>query len=331
MTKITDFVCPQCKSDLDFYVNEFICNKCHKKYNLVDNIFNFFLDTLSEINEQEYTIEFNLNVLYNTSIDLETRIKYFNTRFKHNLNNAKIFDYLNENYLQILEVGCGTMQPLLALGNNYTDLQQIWGIDISWPLLLRARENSPSTKLCRADASALPFKDQKFNLIWARHMLYHVESPAAVLNECRRCLHTDGVFCLSTNSKINKPQMHEFHAQLLKTKGIEIVSSRRGSERFPAEEAEDKVKPFFQYVIKCSYQGYFEFATVNEFLEYYISTTYFKKALGMGLEREDLIETALGLLREKPVLKLSNDGAVVLATNSLNRFQEMSRLGSIQK
>ena len=182
----------------------------------------------------------------------------------------------------MLEVGCGTMKPLLAVGNRYHGEQAVWGIDISLPLLLRARENAPRASLARADAERLPFRNGSFDLVWARHMLYHTERPEAVVRECRRCLGRAGVFAVSTNSARNKPEMHSFHRRLMRMHGLEGVGAKRGSERFPAENAAAILRQYFDHVLDVPYTGRFRFADAGEFLEYYASTTNFKLAVRAG-------------------------------------------------
>jgi len=321
-----DYVCPCCKGKLIFSKTTVVCTNCNSKYDVKESILDLFCCNSLTSDKREYSIEFNSKGLYKESKGLETRIRYFRTRFRHNLECSRIVSYLNHHSPRVLEVGCGTMEPLLPVGSDYDSNQRIWGVDLSWTLLLCARTNSPNTKLCRANASIMPFRNQFFDLIWARHMLYHVSKPVVVLKECQRCLKQSGVFCLSTNSKANKPEMHEFHIQLLRKYGIEIAYSSRGSERFPAEEAGERVRPFFQHVIEVPYKGSFEFLSSNEFMDYYVTTAYFKKAVSSGIDKVKLIRKVTSMLKEKPLLRLSNNGAVVFATNSLSQYKEMKKL-----
>ena len=262
---------------------------------------------------------------YGTSKELETRVKYFATRFHHDVRCQGAADELGHAASLILELGCGTMRPLLPIGSDYGETQKVWGVDSSVALLRRARENAPDAERCCGNAESLPFGDGVFDLVWARHMLYCVEHPSRALNEVRRCLRSDGVFCLSTNSEANKPEMHEFHKLVLKACGIQIGVSERLSDRFPAERAAAVTGGFFRYVIDCPYRGSFHFASPAEFLEYYVSTVFFRKTELLGASRELLIETAASLLAETPVLTVSNHGTIVFATNRAARYDELTR------
>ena len=53
----------------------------------------------------------------------------------------------------------------------------------------------------QGDAAALPFSDAAFDVVTARHMLYHVPDVAAVLAEFRRVLKPGGRFLAVTNAE----------------------------------------------------------------------------------------------------------------------------------
>ena len=106
-----------------------------------------------------------------------------------------------------------------------------------------------------------------------------------VVRECRRCLVRAGVFAVSTNSARNKPEMHSFHRRLMRMHGLERVGAKRGSERFPAENAAAILRQYFDHVLDVPYTGRFRFADAGEFLEYYASTTNFKLAVRAGEPR----------------------------------------------
>ena len=59
----------------------------------------------------------------------------------------------------------------------------------------------------QAGADALPFPDASFDVLTARHMLYHVPSVPAALAEFRRVLKPGGRFLATTNVAAYMPEL----------------------------------------------------------------------------------------------------------------------------
>ena len=320
-----DLACPDCHGELESGPDAASCIDCGSTYPVALGIVDFVGPTRDRPSATASNRAFVVETLYRTAADLETRVRLFNTRLRHNAGAGVRADFLSRQSRSVLEVGCGTMEPLLAVGSRYHGEQAVWGIDISLPLLLRARENAPRASLARADAERLPFRDGSFDLVWARHMLYHTERPEMVVRECRRCLVRAGVFAVSTNSARNKPEMHSFHRRLMRMHGLEGVGAKRGSERFPAENAAAILRQYFDHVLDVPYTGRFRFADAGEFLEYYASTTNFKLAVRAGgTSRDSLLASAEEILRERPLRSMSNDGTLVFASRSPDRIRALS-------
>ena len=311
--------CIICQGKLVFKEENYQCHNCQKWYNGYKLIFDF-LHNPNENKVIDYSIEFNTQVLYKTIKDLETRIKFFNERFKYKIDAEihNLLSWINNQSNLILEIGCGTLDPLLKIGFDYNQIQTIYGIDVSMPLLIKASQNFPNSQLFRANAEFLPFNNDCFDLVWARHMLYHTEYPMHVIKEVRRVLKLDGFFCLSTNSAINKPEMHDLHARLLKKLGDQKLledKGKRGSQRFPAEKSDLMVREYFKYVNKINYKGIFSFSSNDEFLEYYYSTAYFKKVIKAGYPEEQTKLIVKDLSKNIDLTKLTNNGAIVIGSD----------------
>ena len=59
----------------------------------------------------------------------------------------------------------------------------------------------PQATVKQADASALPFPDSNFDLVIANHMLYHLDSPEAAVEEFTRVLRPGGQLRVSLNGR----------------------------------------------------------------------------------------------------------------------------------
>ncbi|HEX6565493.1 MAG TPA: class I SAM-dependent methyltransferase, partial [Chthoniobacterales bacterium] len=89
---------------------------------------------------------------------------------------------------KILDIACGTGELERLILREHPD-QQMIGIDISENMLNFAREKCsayPNTAFLKADASALPFPDQTFDLVVSANSLHYFDKPGVSLAEMRR-------------------------------------------------------------------------------------------------------------------------------------------------
>ncbi|AXK79126.1 methyltransferase domain-containing protein [Pseudolabrys taiwanensis] len=99
---------------------------------------------------------------------------------------------------RILEIGVGTGLSF----DDYDHTTQITGIDISEPMIARARERLasgryPFVKELRVmDASALDYPDASFDCVVGQFVITLVDNPEQVLSECARVLRPGGQIIL---------------------------------------------------------------------------------------------------------------------------------------
>jgi 2-polyprenyl-6-hydroxyphenyl methylase/3-demethylubiquinone-9 3-methyltransferase len=116
-------------------------------------------------------------------------------------------------HASILDIGCGA-----GLLTNHLSLKGFTttGIDISQSSLLVA-QNSDTTGNVRykhANAYALPFQNESFDVVCAMDILEHVEEPALLIAEASRVLKPDGILFFHTFNR-------NFLSFLLIIKGVE--------------------------------------------------------------------------------------------------------------
>jgi len=99
---------------------------------------------------------------------------------------------------RILEIGVGTGLSF----DDYDMTNEITGIDISEPMIARARERIRSgrypfvKRLTVMDAHALAFPDAAFDCVVGQFVITLVENPECVLSECVRVLRPGGQIIL---------------------------------------------------------------------------------------------------------------------------------------
>jgi phosphatidylethanolamine/phosphatidyl-N-methylethanolamine N-methyltransferase len=99
---------------------------------------------------------------------------------------------------RILEVGVGTGISL----PHYSGANRICGVDISEPMLLKARERVTELGLSNVeglwvmDAEHLAFADESFDVVVAQYVITTVPNPEATLDEFARVLKPGGEIVL---------------------------------------------------------------------------------------------------------------------------------------
>lgn len=93
-----------------------------------------------------------------------------------------------------LDVGCGPGPVTASLARAVGPSGLALGVDISEPMLARAvrAESSPQTGFLRADAQALPLRDDAVDAVTSIAVLQLIPDPAAALAEMGRVLRPGG-------------------------------------------------------------------------------------------------------------------------------------------
>jgi SAM-dependent methyltransferase len=124
----------------------------------------------------------------------------------------------------VLDVGCGTGSFLrgLAAGGHTGALA---GVDTSLAAV-SGLASADGITASLADAMHLPFADATFDVVTARHMLYHVEDVDLALREANRVLRPGGVFAATVNHPGAKPHVFRLVAEVVAEVGIDVAPAR---------------------------------------------------------------------------------------------------------
>jgi ubiquinone/menaquinone biosynthesis C-methylase UbiE len=104
---------------------------------------------------------------------------------------------------RILEVGVGTAAAFARLRQRLRGSGELVGIDIAPGMLRATRRRLPDARVVQADARALPFVSDHFDLLWASYVLeiIPVAELRPLLEEFRRVLKPGGRMLLVCFSK----------------------------------------------------------------------------------------------------------------------------------
>ena len=104
---------------------------------------------------------------------------------------------------RVLEVAVGAAAAFERLARRVGPRGLLVGVDLSMGMLAATRRKVPGARLARADARALPFADDSFDLVWASYLfdLIPIAEMTPVLEELRRVLRGGGRLLLVNFSK----------------------------------------------------------------------------------------------------------------------------------
>jgi SAM-dependent methyltransferase len=170
---------------------------------------------------------------------------------------------------RVLDVGCahGDLLREMALQNG--DWGALVGFDLSAGMIDEALRQRGGDRVLWfvGDAQRLPFPAAIFDVVMARHMLYHVPDIVQAVKEAARVLLPGGHFLAVTNSAHTMP---EYHAILdraaLRFPGI--GRSLEAAGRFSLENGASLLAPHFDSVETHILEGTLRFPAPQPFLDY---------------------------------------------------------------
>ncbi|HJT01384.1 MAG TPA: methyltransferase domain-containing protein [Terriglobales bacterium] len=112
--------------------------------------------------------------------------------------------------MQVLDLACGTGEPAISLASQVGQQGRVIGIDINAELLEVARDRAQQRSLSniefrQADAHALPFASDSFDLVTSRFGVMFFEDVVRALGEAHRILRPRGRIALLAWGPFEQP------------------------------------------------------------------------------------------------------------------------------
>ena len=132
---------------------------------------------------------------------------------------------------RVLDLGCGTGAILEQIGKR-SGAAELFGLDLSEKMIAQAaRRLGERASLSVGDAEALPYEDERFDLVCCVESFHHYPDCAKALSEVRRVLKPGGVFLLcDTWARTPARQIMNFFIRFSDDGDVRIYSRREIGE-----------------------------------------------------------------------------------------------------
>lgn len=211
---------------------------------------------------------------------------------------------------RILELGCGIGD---LWNKNSSSIKDDWNItlsDFSKGMLNSAKENlgqiSQNFSFEQIDAQDIPYKDESFDVVIARHMLYLVPDIEKAISEIKRVLTKDGVFYVTTNSNEAMAELNE----LIKKFDSKLGLHNNGMcDRFDLENGYPLLKKYFSEISVDLFEGKIIVDTAEPVVSYKASTIKGSSIL-VGEKRREFTRYVEEYIKENGKLKITTKAGI---------------------
>lgn len=211
---------------------------------------------------------------------------------------------------RILELGCGTGDLWYK---NRQDLKSDWRItlsDFSMGMLNNTMKRLEDIKFSftykEIDAQDIPYDNESFDIVIARHMLYLVPDIEKALSEIKRVLTKDGTLYVTTNS-------HEAMAELNSL--VEKFDPQMGlhnngmADRFDMEKGSFLLKKYFSEVEAEVFQGKIVVDEAEPVVNYKASTVKGRTVL-IGDKKKQFMKYIEDYIKENGSLSITTKACI---------------------
>jgi SAM-dependent methyltransferase len=184
----------------------------------------------------------------------------------------------------LLDIGAGPGDFVIRLRRS-GHRGPLTAIDNSPGMVAKAKSFGVDIQVIQADAQRLPFPDESFDIVTARHMLYHVPDIPLALREAHRVLKPRGKFLAVTNINDNFSQFRQALRQTAEFLRGHVADAVRiavpASEVFNEQNGPHLLQSVFGNVATSLVNAALQFDSPEPALRYFDSCRTMK---GMTLE-----------------------------------------------
>ena len=204
---------------------------------------------------------------YDNSNRLSTRIMLHK---KYSTNKIGFSNWIYSNYnfvpnINILELGCGTGEIWKKRINSLLPGIKLYLTDYSDGMVNSVMDSFSGYRnvfFKTVNIENIPYNDEKFNIVIANMMLYHVSNISKALSEVRRVLEDDGFFYCAT---YGENRIVDYVADLLE------IKIEKGNKVFTLQNGIEILKPYFSSVKRLDYVDSLKITNIDDLLDYLYS------------------------------------------------------------
>lgn len=208
---------------------------------------------------------------YENAANLNTRISIHD---KYSVNKQGFGNWIVSNYqitdgAKVLELGCGTGEMWRNKIDLISKCAELVLTDLSEGMLKAAHDylgDLSNVSYRVADIQEIPFEANRFDIVIANMMLYHVPDLNKGLTEVVRVLKPSGKFYCATYGEHGIVQ---FISELLKPYG----AKGHINKNFTLQNGKQILKPYFSSVEMFEYIDSLEVTNIDDMLDYIYSLT----------------------------------------------------------
>jgi SAM-dependent methyltransferase len=196
---------------------------------------------------------------------------------------------------RVLDVGCGPGDLLCRMARDRSGWGSLTGSDPSPGMIAQANtaaEGLP-VRFFVSDAQALPCPDGSFDVVMARHMLYHVPDIDRAVAESARVLDRGGHFLAVTNSAHTMPEYRDLRKRAA-SRFPAVHPPGVDAGRFALENGEAFLAPYFDHIEMHTLPGVLCFPGAGPLVDYFASARTLLMKPG---HRDAEWEAVLGFVR----------------------------------
>jgi len=252
---------------------------------------------------------------YHNAVRLQARIRLYD-RFSWNKIgwHQWFFEQLgSRSHLKVLELGCGDAALWRRNANLIPETWSITLTDLSAGMLEQARmslgTHSEQFKFLVADAQAIPFHDNEFDIVVANHMLYHVLDINRAVSEMYRVLKPGGCLYTSTMSKSHLQEIE----QLTQAFDPHIQVLDPVMERFQLDNGRETLQASFTAIEQIRYEDYMLIDEVQPLIQYMTSTPMNARKILVGEKLDQFTTYLQAKIAEQGSLYVTKDSGFFLA------------------
>ncbi|WP_125152207.1 MerR family transcriptional regulator [Clostridium rectalis] len=282
-------------------------------------------ETIHMVNEED-TLNWNkfINIINVLSMDKKWVEQYKNaSNLRARINLHEKFSSNKQGWMQwcfqqlnlkdkdtVLELGCGDATFWVK---NLKYIPKDLGIvltDYSQGMLKDAKNNLENKagkfKFKVVNAENIPYEDNKFDIVIANHMLYHVDNVDKALSEIKRVLKPEGRFYASTVGESHMKEMRqmisEIDENILKNESFYLT------KKFQLENGKDILSKFFDNIKLKRYEDSLKLTKATPLVDYIFSMP--------GNIKQEFNEEKLGKLYEYINKSINDFGKIYITKDT---------------